>query len=51
MDRTNLDAHPLFTAFVAAAWDNRVKSENLEHDVSREVTTEASERVEVGADE
>ncbi|HQY68248.1 MAG TPA: CTP synthase [Pyrinomonadaceae bacterium] len=46
-----LDAHPLFTAFVAAAWDNRVKSENLEHDVSREVTTEASERVEVGADE
>ncbi|MBK9437559.1 MAG: CTP synthase [Chloracidobacterium sp.] len=46
-----LDAHPLFPAFVAAAWDNRVKSENLEHDVSREVTTEASERVEVGADE
>ena len=46
-----LDAHPLFTAFVAAAWDNRVKSENLEHDVSREVTAETPERVEVGADE
>jgi CTP synthase len=31
-----LDAHPLFTTFVAAAWANRLKSENLEHDAANE---------------
>ncbi|MDQ3633925.1 MAG: CTP synthase [Acidobacteriota bacterium] len=29
-----LDAHPLFVSFVRAAWQNRVKSENLKEDVS-----------------
>ena len=29
-----LAAHPLFTAFVKAAWENRLTSENLQHDVS-----------------
>ncbi len=30
-----LNAHPLFVSFVEAAWENRVKSENLKDDVSR----------------
>lgn len=42
-----LDAHPLFTAFVAAAWNNRMKSENLEHDVSRELGVDSQDRAEV----
>lgn len=29
-----LAAHPLFVAFVKAAWENRLSSENLKHDVS-----------------
>lgn len=29
-----LAAHPLFTAFVKAAWENRLNSENLQHDVA-----------------
>ncbi len=29
-----LDAHPLFTSFVKAAWENRLNSENLQHDVT-----------------
>jgi CTP synthase len=29
-----LDAHPLFVSFVKAAWQNRIKSENLKEDVS-----------------
>ena len=29
-----LAAHPLFTAFVKAAWENRLTSENLQHDVT-----------------
>src|SRR5699024_9285748 len=29
-----LAAHPLFTSFVKAAWQNRLKSENLEHNVA-----------------
>ena len=29
-----LSAHPLFKAFVKAAWENRLSSENLQHDVS-----------------
>ncbi|MEZ5345256.1 MAG: CTP synthase [Pyrinomonadaceae bacterium] len=31
-----LRAHPLFVSFVKAAWQNRVKSENLKDDVTRE---------------
>ena len=29
-----LDPHPLFTSFVKAAWENRLNSENLEHDMA-----------------
>ncbi len=29
-----LSAHPLFTSFVHAAWENRLNSENLQHDVA-----------------
>ena len=29
-----LAAHPLFTSFVKAAWENRLNSENLQHDVT-----------------
>ncbi|MEO7673736.1 MAG: CTP synthase [Pyrinomonadaceae bacterium] len=29
-----LAAHPLFTSFVRAAWENRLTSENLQHDVA-----------------
>ncbi|NOT47090.1 MAG: CTP synthase [Acidobacteria bacterium] len=29
-----LAAHPLFVSFVKAAWENRLNSENLQHDVS-----------------
>jgi len=46
-----LDAHPLFTSFVAAAWNNRVKSENLEHDVSRENAVELAERPDIMSEE
>ena len=46
-----LDAHPLFTAFVKAAWENRINSENLKHDVSRDRQVEMPERFEVSSDE
>jgi CTP synthase len=42
-----LDAHPLFTSFVKAAWENRLKSENLEHDVTSDRQVEIPERAEV----
>jgi CTP synthase len=29
-----LAAHPLFTSFVKASWENRLNSENLQHDVT-----------------
>ncbi len=29
-----LDAHPLFVSFVKAAWENRMKSENLKEDIT-----------------
>lgn len=45
-----LDVHPLFDAFVRAAWNNRVRSENLEHDVTSEKPLELPERVDVAAD-
>jgi len=41
-----LDAHPLFVSFVAAAWANRLKSENLEHEEKREQPAEVTERLE-----
>ena len=46
-----LDAHPLFTSFVKAAWENRLKSENLEHDVTSDKQVEMPERLDVGVDE
>ncbi|MEQ1643264.1 MAG: hypothetical protein ABL959_07490, partial [Pyrinomonadaceae bacterium] len=46
-----LDPHPLFDSFVKAAWQNRVKSENLEHDVTSDKQVEMPEHVEIGSDE
>jgi CTP synthase len=46
-----LAAHPLFTSFVNAAWENRLHSENLEHDVTSDTKVEMPEHVEVGRDE
>ena len=46
-----LDAHPLFVGFVKAAWENRLKSENLEHDIASDRQLEMPERSEVLADE
>ena len=40
-----LDAHPLFTGFVKAAWENRLRSEYLEHDISSDRQMEVHERV------
>ncbi|HTH38024.1 MAG TPA: CTP synthase [Pyrinomonadaceae bacterium] len=42
-----LAAHPLFAAFVKAAWENRLNSENLKHDVhsDRQPQTPASEAI------
>jgi CTP synthase len=46
-----LDAHPLFVSFVKAAWENRLKSENLEHDVTSDMQMEKPNHVEVGREE
>ncbi|MEQ1765588.1 MAG: CTP synthase [Pyrinomonadaceae bacterium] len=46
-----LDAHPLFVGFVKAAWENRLKSENLEHDIASDKQVEMPERSEVMVDE
>ena len=46
-----LSAHPLFTGFVKAAWENRLHSENLEHDVRSDKGVEMPERAEVRTDE
>nr|MBA3352423.1 CTP synthase [Blastocatellia bacterium] len=46
-----LDAHPLFTSFVKAAWENRLHSENLEHDVRSDKGVEMPERSEIHAEE
>ncbi len=40
------DAHPLFTSFVKAAWQNRLTSENLKEDVTSDRQIEVKERVE-----
>jgi len=46
-----LAPHPLFVAFVKAAWENRLKSENLEHDVTSEKQVEIPERADIGIEE
>lgn len=46
-----LAPHPLFVAFVKAAWENRLKSENLEHDVTSEKQVEIPERTNVTVEE
>jgi CTP synthase len=46
-----LVAHPLFVSFVRAAWENRLKSENLEHYVTSDKQVEIPERVELTAEE
>jgi len=46
-----LAPHPLFVAFVKAAWENRLKSENLEHDVSSDKQVEISERANITVEE
>ena len=42
-----LDAHPLFRSFVKAGWENRLKSENLEHDMVSDKQVEMPERAEM----
>ncbi|MGD9588155.1 MAG: CTP synthase [Pyrinomonadaceae bacterium] len=37
-----LAAHPLFSAFVHAAWENRLSSENLQHDVASDRQPQAA---------
>jgi CTP synthase len=46
-----LAVHPLFNGFVKAAWENRLRSENLEHDVKSESHVELPERAEVRLEE
>ena len=46
-----LAAHPLFVAFAKAAWEYRLQSENLEHDVRSDKGVEMPERAEVRSDE
>jgi hypothetical protein len=43
--------HPLFDKFVTAAWENKLRSENLEHDVAAEKQVEIPERADVAAGE
>lgn len=38
-----LEVHPLFDSFVKAAWQNRIHSENLEHDVTSDKQIEMPE--------
>lgn len=46
-----LAAHPLFGGFVAAAWNNRIRSENLEHDLKSDKSLEMPQHVEIGGNE
>jgi CTP synthase len=46
-----LAVHPLFDSFVQAAWQNRLHSENLEHDVASDKQIEVPERAEVASGE
>ncbi len=46
-----LKPHPLFVSFVEAAWQNRLKSENLEHDVTSDSPIEMPERAELSTED
>lgn len=46
-----LDVHPLFDSFVKAAWNNKLHSENLGHDIAAEKQVEMPERAEVASEE
>lgn len=46
-----LAVHPLFDSFVKAAWQNRLRSENLEHDVTSDKQVELPERADVATGE
>lgn len=46
-----LDAHPLFVSFVKAAWENRLRSENLKADVTSDKQIDIPERAAVAGDE
>ena len=46
-----LAVHPLFDSFVKAAWQNRLHSENLEHDVTSDRQVEMPERAEIASGE
>jgi CTP synthase len=46
-----LNAHPLFTSFVKAAWENRQRSENLKDDVTSDKQIEMPERAAVSGEE
>ncbi|MEP7039840.1 MAG: CTP synthetase, partial [Acidobacteriota bacterium] len=46
-----LDAHPLFVSFVKAAWQNRLRSENLKDDVTSDQKIEMPERAVVAGEE
>jgi len=45
-----LAVHPLFDSFLKAAWQNKLRSENLEHDVASDKRVDVPERAEVAAD-
>ncbi|HMT08561.1 MAG TPA: CTP synthase [Pyrinomonadaceae bacterium] len=45
-----LDVHPLFDAFVTAAWNNKQRSENLNHDITG-TPVAMPERAEIDADQ
>jgi CTP synthase len=42
-----LAPHPMFDSFVRAAWENRLRSENLEHDITSDKQVEMPERAEI----
>jgi len=46
-----LAPHPLFVSFVQAAWNNRVRSENIEHDPTSDKQVEIPERAEIATGE
>jgi CTP synthase len=45
-----LAVHPLFDNFVKAAWQNKLRSENLDHDVAAERQLELPERAEAASE-
>jgi CTP synthase len=45
-----LAVHPLFDSFVSAAWQNRLRSENLEHDVAADRPLDIPERADAVAE-